>query len=176
MFFASIMRALAAAACTAVLLAGVSTAQGSYTTYRQSCPSSVGLPELRADVPNAGFPWTLTVTNLRSNTAGYVIFAFRDDYLGVNLLPMDLAFLGAPSCYVNVNSDPATGAVVELLPSGAQGLAALTLGIPIDPTVMGFTFYNQYVSLDAPSGRSLLITTTNAGGGRSDRLAGRTWC
>ncbi|MBK8980666.1 MAG: formylglycine-generating enzyme family protein [Planctomycetes bacterium] len=116
-------------------------------------------------MPNAGFPWTLTVTNLRSNTAGYVIFAFRDDYLGVNLLPMDLAFLGAPSCYVNVNSDPATGAVVELLPSGAQGLAALTLGIPIDPTVMGFTFYNQYVSLDAPSGRSLLITTTNAGRG-----------
>jgi formylglycine-generating enzyme required for sulfatase activity len=150
--------ASAVLACSAV-------AQGSYTTYRQSCPGSAGTPQLSADVPIAGGVWTLTITNLRPNSVGYVFFALRDDNLGLNRLPLDLAFVGAPGCFLNVNSDPGSGATTQLLPSDGSGQAVAAVGVPNAAAVIGFTFYNQYVSLDAPTGRPLQITTTNAGRG-----------
>jgi formylglycine-generating enzyme required for sulfatase activity len=140
-------------------------AQGSYTTYRQSCPGSAGTPQLSADVPIAGGVWTLTITNLRPSSVGYVFFALRDDNLGLNRLPLDLAFLGAPGCFLNVNSDPGSGATAQLLPADGSGRAVLAVGVPSAPAVIGFRYFNQYMSLDAPTGRSLQVTTTNAGRG-----------
>lgn len=135
----------------------------SYRTYRQSCPSSVGVPELSATAPVVGRIWTLTVTNLRPHTAGYLFFAVRDDRLGLNLLPLDLTFIGANGCFLNVNSEPRSGATVQLLPSNAVGRAVANVGVPNVPAVLGYAFFNQYVSLDAPLSRPLRITTTNAG-------------
>ncbi|MBK8976126.1 MAG: hypothetical protein IPM29_09375 [Planctomycetes bacterium] len=137
----------------------------SYTSYRQSCRSSVGATQLNATLPIAGQVWTLSVTGLKPNTVGYVFFGLRDDYLGLIPLPLELGLIGAPGCYINVNTDPGTQAVDQLLPSNGQGVATAQIGLPTDPAVIGFTFYNQYVSLDAPPGRSLGITTTNAGRG-----------
>jgi hypothetical protein len=64
------------------LLAASAAAQGSYTTYRQSCAGSVGTPQLSADVPIVGRVWTLTVTNLRPNSFGNLWFSHRDDAFG----------------------------------------------------------------------------------------------
>ena len=137
----------------------------SYTTYRLSCPGSVGTPQLRAGLPLLGQPWTLTVDNLAANTAGYLIFTLGDRQIGLNRLPLDMTFLGAPGCFVNVEIGDGTGAVSLLLPSDSTRVARANVGIPAGPAVLGFRFFNQYVSLDAPSGRPFRITTTNAGRG-----------
>jgi hypothetical protein len=156
--------ALATCAALAVL-AGHAPAQASYTTYRTSCPSSVGTPALTAGAPIIASRWRLDVSGLRPGSMGSLFFAVRDDLLGTLLLPLDLTFLGAPGCFLNVSSDPAMGAGAASLPADAAGRATIDLGVPTSPTLIGATFYNQYVSLDAPAGRSLPLTLTNAGRG-----------
>lgn len=151
---------------TAILLtslAGTVAGQASYTTWRQSCPGSAGTPHLVASAPVPGFHWELHVDALRPATAGFLIFALRDDRFGSAPLPFDLAPLGAPGCHLNVDSDPATGGIAELLPADATGNALFSLDLPAVASLLGQRFYNQYVSLDAPAGRPLQITTTDSG-------------
>jgi formylglycine-generating enzyme required for sulfatase activity len=159
-----IRRGVAAVAMTAVCTCAPA-AQSSYVSYRTSCPGSVGVPQLSADAPSLGSPWTLTVVGLRPGSAGQLIFALSDDSFGPYELPFDLADFGAPGCSLNVTSDPAYGAGNQLLAADAAGRAVLTASIPNTAALMGFTFHNQYVSLDAPPGRALPIATTNAGRG-----------
>lgn len=142
------------------------TTGASYTAYRRSCPSSVGMPVLSATAPRAGLPWNLWVTGLPRHRNGYLIFGLRDDRLGPGLLPLDLTYLGAPGCFLNVDSDPRSGATVWQVPSNAAGVAEVRdYVVPSAPAVLGATLYNQYVCIDPASGRPLGITTTNAGRG-----------
>jgi formylglycine-generating enzyme required for sulfatase activity len=154
-----------AAVAVAAACASAAAAQSSYVSYRSSCPGSVAVPQLSADAPSLGSPWTLTVAGLRPGSAGQLIFALSDDSFGPYELPFDLAAVGAPGCFLNVTSDPAYGAGDRLLAADASGRAALTTPIPNTAVILGFTFHNQYVSFDAPPGRALPITTTNAGRG-----------
>ena len=159
------VRTLIAASAAIASLACLGTAQASYQTYRQSCPGAVGTPQLSAGAPFAGVVWNLNVTGLAPNGSGTLFFALRDDSLGTFSLPLDLAFLGAPLCFLNVNSDPGAGAFSLSTGSDPAGQAVVTFVFPNLPGVIGFTFFNQYVSLEAPPGRVLPITTTNAGRG-----------
>jgi formylglycine-generating enzyme required for sulfatase activity len=140
-------------------------AQAEYSVYRQSCPGVYGAPELSAGPPVLGVRWTLTVTGLAPNRAGALLFGLRDDLLGSLPLPLDLGFVGAPGCFVNVNADPAAGGTAESSAADGAGLVVRTLVVPNDPGLAGATFYNQYLSLEAPAGRAFAITTTNAGRG-----------
>ena len=137
----------------------------SYTTYRQSCPSSVGVPALTAANPVYGQSWTLTVNNLAPSTAGNLIFSLNDRRFGLVDLPMDLTPFGGDGCFMNVSLGDGSGAISQFVPSGPTGVARVSFPIPSDPAVLGFAFFNQYVSLDRPPGRPLRITTTNAGRG-----------
>lgn len=134
----------------------------SYATYRLSCDSSVGTPQLSCSaLPRVGHQMQIDVTGLGPNRIGYLLFGFQDQTWGLNTLPLDLAAVGAPGCFVNV--DPAAQFVV---PTNLNGDAGATYPIPNDPAIAGITFFNQYVSLDdAPPGRMLQIATTNAGRG-----------
>jgi formylglycine-generating enzyme required for sulfatase activity len=149
----------------AVGLCGPGLAQASYSTYRQSCPGSVATPVLSAGAPVVGVDWTLTVTGLGPSAVGSLVFGLRDDSLGSTPLPLDLGALGAPGCYLNVNSDPGAGAMAVSLVADPAGRVDWSLRMPNLAGALGFTFHNQYVSLEAPSGRALPITTTNAGRG-----------
>lgn len=138
---------------------------GDYVSYRQSCPSSVGIPQLSATRPLFGRPWTITIDGLPPQTAGYLLFSTRDRRFGLNTLPLDLGFLGAPGCFLNIDISASAGTTELLLPSDRAGIASTVVGIPLDPAVLGWEFFNQYASLDAPPSRALRLTTTNAGRG-----------
>jgi hypothetical protein len=134
----------------------------SYTTYRSSCSSSAGTPQLtNLTLPRAGQRLELQVSGLGANKVGYLLFGFADDVWSFNLLPLDLTALGATGCFLNI------APVVSLLvPSDGAGVARPVAQIPNDQGVLGLRFFNQYVSLnDSPPGRLLPITTTNAGRG-----------
>jgi formylglycine-generating enzyme required for sulfatase activity len=55
--------------------------------------------------------------------------------------------------------------MVEPSVADSAGQSVWSLRIPNLPGALGYTFYNQYVSLEAPWGRALPITTTNGGRG-----------
>lgn len=165
MFINPPMRALVATSAAIASLHCLGTAQASYQTYRQSCAGLVSPPQLSAGAPIAGAAWNLTVTGLAPNTSGVLFFGLRDDSLGRFSLPLDLGLFGAPGCFLNVSSDPGAGASSLSTGSNPAGQAVVTFSLPNLPGLIGFTFYNQYVSLEAPLGRVLPITTTNAGRG-----------
>jgi hypothetical protein len=142
-------------------LGGGGGAAASYTTYRSSCPGSVGTPFLtNLTTPRLGQRLDLQITGLAAFRVGYLIFGFSDQYWGLNPLPVDLAPFGAAGCHLNI--DPL---VSFLVPSDAAGVARSSWRVWTDPVYLGVTFYNQYVSLDAPAGRALPIATSNAGRG-----------
>ncbi len=134
----------------------------SYAAYRQSCPSSAGTPQLDAVSPPAvGQQFQLQATGLGSNRAGVLLFGFQDQLWGLNPLPLELTAIGAPGCYVNI--DPA---VPFPVPTNGLGIATAVYPLTNSFALIGAEFFNQYVSLDdAPPGRALTITTTNAGHG-----------
>jgi hypothetical protein len=134
----------------------------SYTTYRSSCASSAGVPYMtNLTVPRVGQRLDLQITGLGPSKVGYLLFGFSDQYWGVNPLPLDLTAFGAPGCFMHV--DPL---VAFIAPSDAAGVARVSWRVWTDPAYLGVEFFNQFVTLsDAPAGRPLAITTTNAGRG-----------
>ncbi|MBK8979598.1 MAG: formylglycine-generating enzyme family protein [Planctomycetes bacterium] len=156
------LRAAAIAGGAVALLACSGTAQASYSTYRQSCSSSLGMPRLsNLNEPEPGRRFELQVTGLGAYKVGYLLFGFQDAYWGVNRLPLELAAFGAPGCFINI--DPAVAFVV---PSDGAGTARASWLVPALAAYLGGEFYNQFVTLDdAPAGRALRVTTTNAGHG-----------
>jgi formylglycine-generating enzyme required for sulfatase activity len=161
----SLPRSIVATGAAFAALANLAFAQASYTAYRQSCAGSVATPALSAGAPVVGVDWALAVTGLGPGAVGSLVFGLRDDSFGSSPLPLDLGPLGAPGCYLNVNSDPGAGAMAVSLVADAVGRVDWSLRMPNLAGALGFTFHNQYVSLEAPSGRALPITTTNAGRG-----------
>jgi formylglycine-generating enzyme required for sulfatase activity len=159
------VRPLVATGVAAALLATLGLSQASYSTYRPSCPGSFGLPQLQAGAPVVGVDWALTVTGLGPRKVGTLLFGLRDDSLGSSALPLDLGPAGAPGCFLNVNGDPGAGAMAVSLVADTAGRVTWSLPMPTLAGAVGFTFYNQYVSIEAPAGRALPITTTNAGRG-----------
>jgi hypothetical protein len=123
------------------------------------------VPTLSARSPHIGRNWEITVRGLRPHSIGLLFFALRDDTFGSSSLPMDLGFLGAPACFLNVNTDPTSGAASHAVPADASGSAIARVPIPSIPSLLGATVFNQYISMDAPVTRRLQITTTNAGRG-----------
>jgi hypothetical protein len=134
----------------------------SYSTFGTSCPSGSGNPLLtNGSLPRLGLRMALEVVGLTPLRAGFLLTGFEDEFWGANRLPLDLTAFGAPGC--NMYVDPLTAHVV---PSDPTGRAQPNLLIPNDLGLLGAEFFNQFISLgDAPPGRALPITTTNAGRG-----------
>ncbi|MBK8976563.1 MAG: formylglycine-generating enzyme family protein [Planctomycetes bacterium] len=141
-----------------VVLAPSLSAQATYWTYLQSCRGAIATPQLTAGAPVVTGPWVLTVTGLSPSTPGALVFALGD--IGGGL---ELGSFGAPGCFVNVDIFAAAGSFSHSATSDVAGLMTFAAVFPDVPGLLGFTFYNQYVSLEAPAGRPLPITTTNAG-------------
>ncbi len=141
---------------------------GEYTPYRASCSGSAGIPILSSltqkktgqSLPSVGETLHLQVTGLAALTPGVLLLGLGDTTWNSLQLPLDLGVIGAPGCMLNV-----APLISFSASSDAAGVALSDIAIPADPAHLGLTFFNQYVSMEAPPGRAMQITTTNAARG-----------
>ena len=94
---------------------------------------------------------TFSTTNTAAPARTLYLGYSNASWMGVPL-PLDLALLGVPGCFVNVSLDTA-------LVTGAP--APVPVPIPRDPVLVGATTYYQDLLFGDPSGK-LLVTTRGA--------------
>ncbi|MHC5064109.1 MAG: hypothetical protein ACYTG5_09055 [Planctomycetota bacterium] len=119
---------------------------GGLTPHSQSFDGSPKIGESITFRSHDGSPASPTV----------LVLGFSASSWGSVSLPFDLSAFSAPGCllYSSVQRTYSSQ-------SDDQGVAESLVGIPNDQTLVGFTFYTQFVTLD-PSSNLLGLTTSNA--------------
>lgn len=139
-----------------------------YGTRGSSCPGSCGNPTLSAlTLPRLGQLFQLRVTGICPSSVGYLFFTLDDRWLFQNPnmpLPFDLAVIGAPNCFIHVDTAHRHATMMTLSDWRGAGVIDVNIGMPDAPAVLGFEFYNQFVAID-PRANALGVLTTNAGHG-----------
>jgi hypothetical protein len=74
-------------------------------------------------------------------------------------LPLDLGPFGAPGCFLRVS-----GNLVGVIATSSTGTGSLAFAIPSDGSLLGGTFWNQFLVNDGPA-NPLHFTTSNSGRG-----------
>lgn len=117
------------------------------------------VPTLSASAPPVlGQNLVINVDGTQPGIPVFLAFALSDQtWLGLPL-PVDLALVGAPSCFAYTSND-----TNQILVSGPTGTATLTLAIPASPTLAGFAFFNQAAIPGAVNNLGFYVT--NAGKG-----------
>ena len=117
--------------------------------FGSSCSGSLGNPTLRVTgALGLGNTLTFTVTNSAAPLAQLWLGFSTTTWNGLNL-PLDLALIGVPSCFVNVSLE-------ALIYSGA--LTPLQVPIPVLPVLLGATSYWQCALLNDPSNKLVVMT------------------
>lgn len=109
-------------------------------------------------------PASVDVRSLRVGSAATLATLAPPNSLAVLVLgaspvgPIDLAFLGAPGCTLDVSPDMAVGTTASpAIVSGRPGAAHLVLPLPHETHLAGATFHAQWLLVDGSQ-----LTTTNA--------------
>ena len=130
-----------------------------WRSFGTGCIGSGGIPNLRATTaPVRGQAFALDVSGLPPAPGAYVmVLGFSDSVLpGAGALPLELAALGAPTCFVLCD-------LVFTEPRAHGGSAdGYSIGLPNQPGLAGLVFFQQAYVLDAPA--NLLGLTTSNGG------------
>lgn len=127
----------------------------SFTPYGAGCVGSRGVPSLAAQgssLPRIGSTFTAIANNLPWTGPAFVVLGVSNSAYGGTPLPIDLGFLGAPSCMLRTSID-------DIQPL-ANILGAATWNWAIPP-VAGASFYAQVLPID-PTANALAITASNA--------------
>lgn len=127
----------------------------SFTPYGAGCVGSRGVPSLAAQgssLPRIGSTFTAIANNLPWTGPAFVVLGVSNSNYGGTPLPIDLGFLGAPSCMLRTSID-------DIQPL-ANILGAATWNWAIPP-VAGASFYAQVLPID-PTANALAITASNA--------------
>lgn len=139
-----------------------------YETYRQSCAGSCGTPTLSAvTMPRVGQNFVLRVDQICPNSIFFLFFTLDDRWLFQNPnmpLPFHLGVIGAPGCFINVDTAHRQATVMHLVEQQGRTWFDVMIGMPNTPVVLGFEFYNQVAVIDSTA-NALGIATTNAGHG-----------
>jgi hypothetical protein len=123
---------------------------GRTSSHGDGCPGSNGTPTVGfTGSPVQGNTISFDLTNGVQNGIALFVAGTSNGFP----FPLDLAILGAPSCYQY--TDLAVASAVLLDPAGAGSVA-----IPIPAGLLGFRFYGQYAVLDAAA-NAFGITTSN---------------
>ena len=131
------------------------TSQGSVTAYGASCGpllSAIGTPSI-------GEMLTVYLDALPAGTLvpGLAI-GLSDATFGGAPLPLSLAPLGAPGCWLHHDAVVQVGAGMQFFGTTGQALIA----VPSNPAVVGFAFYLQGWGF-APSFNAFGVATSNGG-------------
>lgn len=130
------------------------TADATIGTFGRGC---VGSNSLR---PTVGFTGTSQIgqtlthnlANALANTPCIAAFGFTSGAP----FPIDLSFLGLTGCVAYTDATVTLGAVAD-----GVGAATMPVPIPLDPALVGFLLYSQWVAVDPLAAGSL--TTSNYG-------------
>lgn len=133
---------------------------GQFTTLLGAgCPGSNGTPMHTASgtpVCTGGGYANYRVTNAPAGGLALAMFGFDNQTWNGVTLPVDLAPVGAPGCFMRI--EPAVSYVVTI--NGA-GLGQSLIGIANDQALAGARLYTQFLVLDPPA-NNFGFTITNA--------------
>lgn len=127
----------------------------SYTTFGTGCPGSHGVPMIAAEARPGNLPWIGERFNVVASglgpAIGFMLLGFSDTTVGGLPLPLDLTRVGLPGCtlYMDARIAAAVG-------------SHWSIEIPFEPNLVGLAFFQQAVSIRAPS---LIGGFSNAGRG-----------
>lgn len=131
---------------------------GHYEVFGSGCQGSVGTTSLGFDgAPLAGSSFDLHLDNAPASALAALAFGDSDAVFQGLALPYSLAPHGAAGCAVLASS-----LVTLFTLADAAGHAVVPVGMPNDPSIAGFHFYDQWFCLDAAA-NSLGITASNGG-------------
>ncbi len=126
----------------------------------QCAAGSTPVPTLTAtSAPRLGQSFTLNLTGGTPGLAGFVAWGFNDTFWLAWPTPVDLVVFGAPGCFTYTSTD--SNSLVLLDPAGA---ATQAIAVPNQPSLAGFTFFNQGAVI-APGVNALAMLTSNYGRG-----------
>jgi hypothetical protein len=102
-------------------------------------------------VPETGGTFAARLSRALPNGAALLMLGLSRDSRGGVPLPIDLTSQGAPGCALLVSDDglPSGGPAVIPAPTDGQGEASVPLSIPANASLVGATFYCQFVVADA---------------------------
>lgn len=109
--------------------------------FGRACPGSWGAPVLSA--PNGG-PTTGTSLSLRlsalapTSTGAVLLLGASRTRLGALPLPIELSALGMHGCLLQVSGDATLA-----MPAPVQGVSTTALAVPMNPGLVGATFFVQ---------------------------------
>jgi virginiamycin B lyase len=119
---------------------------------RSACSGSLGLPVLSiSGIPRIGETVTCGVSNTAA-TAAALLFGISSTSWNGLTLPVELAVLASPGCFVNSSWD---------LPIYSGAPRAVALSVPIDSSLGGGVFFLQW-GLLGDSGGPWIATTASA--------------
>ncbi len=124
---------------------------------RAICAGGAGaIPVLTGTgLPETGQNMGLAVAFAKPSTAAVVFFGISDTTWALGLLPFPLFFLGAPGCEILSSPDVGIATTID-----AQGNGSLNLPMPMDPNLVGISFYHQYAVVD-PGANQLGLAFSN---------------
>lgn len=125
-----------------------SGAPNGVVAFGTGCPDGRGIvPRIGASyIPRPGLPFALNLSRVHASSSAAIIIGRFDQIWNGTSLPLDLATIGMPGCWLRTSPDllsdvPVTG-------SGELGRASVRLTLPSDPALRGRTLYAQWLVLD----------------------------
>jgi hypothetical protein len=130
--------------------------------FRVLCvPQGNAVPTLANDgVPEIGARFDLKLALAKANTGAVLFVGNSNTTWGSIALPLDLVTFGAPTCFLRVSPDIQAG-----LATDAVGGATVPITLPIDNSMVGLSFHNQFAIADSGA-NALGVAVTNGGTGR----------
>ncbi len=131
------------------------------TTLGQGCANALGIvPRIGCtDVPARGSQFELHVTRARVGAQAILALGTSTTAWSTVPLPLDLASLNMPNCFLRVAVD--STALASTVGNASKGRASHALQIPNLPALAGMTFHAQWLVLE-PAGAPALASTTRA--------------
>jgi hypothetical protein len=130
--------------------------------FRVNCVATGGaVPTMtNSGVPEIGGSFSLNLALARAGAPATLLIGLSKTAWAGGSLPFSMAGLGAPSCSLLVSPDITLGYTA----SGAGSVTA-TLNVPIDNNLVGGTFHDQFIVIDAGA-NALGVAVTGGGSGK----------
>lgn len=145
-------------ALTALLSSAAAAQDPSFENHGDGCPGPKGIPRLQTlfgSTPEIGADFEVALTYPGADV-GVMFLGRTDEFLGGSVpLPLDLAGLGMPGCFLRTDTlraDPV---------SFRFNIGTWEVPIPFDPTLLGLTFFMQGAVVD-PDASGLPVRLSNS--------------